>query len=48
MNISAKFQLIPHTASEELIFLIFFRKFCLLDAMVTNQIKRLQQKRYVW
>ena len=40
------FQLYP-PASEELTFEYFFRKFCLLVAMVTNQIKRLQQKWYV-
>ena len=40
-TILQSFSFIPHTASEELIFKYFFRKFCLLVAMVTNQIKRL-------
>ena len=37
VNISAKFQLHPHTASEEKIF--FFFKFILLVAMEPNQIQ---------
>ena len=40
-NNTAKFIFIPITVAEELIFLIFFHKFCLLVAKVTNQIKRL-------
>ena len=43
-TILQSFSFIHHTASEELIFEYFSRKFCLLAAMVTNQIKRLQQK----
>ena len=43
-TILQSFSFIPQTASEELILDFFFRKFCLLVAMVTNQIKRLQQK----
>ena len=36
---------IPHTPSEEMIFDFFLCKFPLLVAMVTNQIKKLQQKK---
>ena len=42
-TILQSFSFIPHTASEELIFLIFFHKFCRLVAMGTD-LKRLQQK----
>ena len=42
MNISEKFQLIPHKASEELIF--EFLKFRLLVAMTTKQIEMFGQK----
>ena len=38
------FSFIPYTASEEFTFFIFFHKFPLLVAMVTNQIKRLKKK----
>ena len=48
MNISAKFQLIPHSASEDLIFKYFFEKFSLLVSMTTNQIEWVRQKLYVW
>ena len=47
MNISAKFQLFPLMASEEMIFEYFFRKFSLSVAMATNQIQRLGQNSYV-
>ena len=47
MNISAKFQLHPLMASEE-IFLILFRKFRISVAMATNQIQRFGQNSYVW
>ena len=43
-NSPAKFQLYPPHSFWAVDFWIFFRKFCLLVAMVTNQIKRLQQK----
>ena len=46
-NNSAKFQLYDPSSFWGDDFLIFFLKFCLLVAMVTYQIKRLQQKRYV-
>ena len=48
VTILQSFSFIPYTASEELIFLIFFCKFFLLVAMVTNQIMWLQQKSDVW
>ena len=44
-NNSAKFQLYPRNSFWGVDFWIFFRKFCLLVAMVTNQIERLQQKK---
>ena len=47
MNISAKFQLHPLIASEEMIFLILFREFILSVAMATNQIQRFGKKSYV-
>ena len=40
MNNSAKFQLYPHMASEELNFFYFFYKFSSLVAIATNQIER--------
>ena len=46
-TILQSFSFIPHTASEELTLEYLFAKFCLLVAMVTNQINRLHQKRYV-
>ena len=33
---------------QEFIFQYIFRKFCILVAMVTNQIKQSQQKGHVW
>ena len=46
MNISAKFQIIHNTASED--FLNIFHKFSLLVAVITNQIERFGQKVNVW
>ena len=46
-NNSAKFQLYPPNSFWGVEFWIFFLKFYLLVAMVTNQSKKLQQKRYV-
>ena len=46
MNISAKIQLHPVMATEEMI-LILFRKFSLLVAMATNQIQRFGQNSYL-
>ena len=39
-TILQSFSFITHTASKELIFKYFFCKFCLLAAMVTNQINK--------
>ena len=44
-NNSAKFQLYPPNSFWGVDFWIFFLKFCLFVAMVTNQIKKLQQKK---
>ena len=46
MNMYAKFQLHPPTASEEKIFEYFFRKFTHYVAMATNQIQRFGQNSY--
>ena len=48
MNISAKFQLIPLTASEEMNFECFFREFILSVAIATNQIQLFGEDSYVW
>ena len=50
MNNSAKFQLHPLMAPEEMIFFIFFpHKFSLYSvSMATNQLQRFGQNSYVW
>ena len=48
MNISAKFQLHPPTASEEKFFYFLFCKFSLSVAMKTDQIDRFRQYAYGW
>ena len=47
VTILKSFSFIPRTASE-LIFLMFFHKFCLFVAMVSKQIKWLKQEWCVW
>ena len=46
-TILQSFSFIHQTASDVLIFVYFSSNFAFLVAMVTNQIKRSQQKRYV-
>ena len=48
MNNSAKFQLYPPYSFWEVDVSIFIRKFNISVAIATNQIKVLQQNRYVW
>ena len=47
MNIAAKFSFIQLTASEEMMFFIFFRKFSFSVAMTINQIQGFGRKLYL-